>query len=186
MFDLGKLSYFLGMEFKETSEWVFLHQKKCTQDILKRLKMSNYNDVATPLESRAKLKKNIIDEFVSATMYKEIIGSLRYLCNTRPNICRSVILLRRLMEKPQQCYFTTIKRVLRYIKGMLIIVCWCQDRKRQKIDAVIYGYTDSYYSGDQDEKRVLQATYSWYESLKSLEAQGSITSWLCYHVKLST
>lgn len=47
--DLGNLSYFLRLEFKDICERVFLIQKKYAQDILKRFKMSNYNAVATPL-----------------------------------------------------------------------------------------------------------------------------------------
>ena len=35
MYDLGNLSYFLGMEFKNTEEGVFLHQTKYAQDIMK-------------------------------------------------------------------------------------------------------------------------------------------------------
>lgn len=81
------LSYFLGMEFKDTSEWVLLHQKKYTQDILKRFKMSKCNAVVTSLDTGAKFRKDTNEEFVSATLYKQITGSLRYICNTRPNIC---------------------------------------------------------------------------------------------------
>lgn len=50
--------------------------------------MSNCNATVTPLEIEAKLRKETNDEFVSATMYKQIIGSLRYLCNTRLDICQ--------------------------------------------------------------------------------------------------
>ena len=32
MFDLGNFSYFLGMEFKDTCERMFLHQKKYAQE----------------------------------------------------------------------------------------------------------------------------------------------------------
>lgn len=56
MSDIGNLSYFSGMEFKDTCEGVFLHQKKYVQYILKRFKMSNYNAAATPLETGAKLR----------------------------------------------------------------------------------------------------------------------------------
>ena len=100
MSGLGNLSYFLGMEFKDTSEWVFLHYKKYAQDILKMFKMNNYNAAITPLETRAKLRNDINDEFVSATLYKQIIGSLRYLCNTKTNICQSVRLLSKFIETP--------------------------------------------------------------------------------------
>lgn len=52
MSDLGNLSYFLGMEFKDTNEGVFLHQNKYPQDILKRSNISNCNAAATPFWSK--------------------------------------------------------------------------------------------------------------------------------------
>ena len=55
MSDLGNLSYFLGMNFKDTNRGVFLQQKKYAQDILKRFKMGIYNTVLTPLETGEKL-----------------------------------------------------------------------------------------------------------------------------------
>lgn len=61
------------MNFKDTNEGVFQHQTKYAQDILKRFKMSNYNAVVTPLKTIAKLRKDRNDEFVSATLYKQII-----------------------------------------------------------------------------------------------------------------
>lgn len=116
MYDLWNFSYLLGMEFKDTGEGVVTHQKKYAKDIFKRFMMSNCNAVATPFETGLKLRKETNDEFVSATLYKQIIGPLRYLCNNRPYIYQSVGLLSRFMEKPKKCHFTAIKRVLRYIK----------------------------------------------------------------------
>lgn len=87
------------MKSKDTSEKVFLHQKYA-QDILEMFQMSNCNAVVTPLDTGAKLRKDTNDEFVSETLYRQIIGSLRYICNTRPNICLSVGLLSKFMEKP--------------------------------------------------------------------------------------
>lgn len=45
--------------------------------------MSNCILVATTFETVAKLRKDTNDELVNATFYKKIIGSLRYVCNTR-------------------------------------------------------------------------------------------------------
>lgn len=55
-------------------------QKKYSQDILKRFNMSNYDASVTPLGTEEKLRKETYDKFVSASLYKQIIGSLRYLC----------------------------------------------------------------------------------------------------------
>lgn len=68
MSDLGNLSYFLEMEFKDTCEAMFLHQKKYARNILKRFKMSNCNAASTPLETGAKLKKETYDKFASVTL----------------------------------------------------------------------------------------------------------------------
>lgn len=58
---------------------MFLHQKNHAQDILKKFKMSNYNAVATPLETGVKLRKETNDEFVSVqTNHRILEVSLQY------------------------------------------------------------------------------------------------------------
>lgn len=155
MSDLGSLSYFLRVKFKDAREGVFLHQTKYARDILRRFKISNYNTPITPLENGAKLKKETNDEFVSVRLYKQIIGSLRYLYNTRHDICQSVRLLCRIMEKPQKCYLITIKRAVRYIKGTIDHGVLMPRQKNTNTNAEVYGYTDSNFSGDQDEKKII-------------------------------
>jgi hypothetical protein len=60
--------------------------------------MSNCNSAITPMETGVKLSKNTDDELVDSTLYKQIIGSLRYLCNTKIDLCHSVGLLSRFMD----------------------------------------------------------------------------------------
>jgi hypothetical protein len=43
--------------------------------------------VNTPMETNLKLLVDTSSELVDATLYKQIIGSLMYLTNTRPDIC---------------------------------------------------------------------------------------------------
>lgn len=114
--------------------------------------MSNYNAVITPLKSGVKLRKDTNDEFISTTLYKQIIGSLRYICNIRPYICQSVELLRRFKGKPQECHLTAVKRVLIYIKGTIDYGV-LMPRKNTSTNAKVHGYNDLYFSGDQDEKK---------------------------------
>lgn len=59
MTDLGKLSYFLGMEFHSTKKGIFMSQRKYVADTLKRFRMSNCNPVSTPVETGTKLKKMV-------------------------------------------------------------------------------------------------------------------------------
>lgn len=56
---------------------------------------------------------------VDATLYKSLIGSLRYLICTRLDIAYGVGLVSRYMEEPKMTYWKTIKRILRYVKSTL-------------------------------------------------------------------
>lgn len=55
MTGLGKLSYFLGMEFVSCEKGIFLHQKKYITDVLKRFKMLECKSVSTLVDTTVKL-----------------------------------------------------------------------------------------------------------------------------------
>lgn len=111
------------------------------------------NATNTPFKTWAKLKREINDEFVNVTLYKQITGSLRYLCNTRPDICQRVDLLSMFIEKPWECHLTAVKKVLRCIKGTINNDVLMQNKKNMKNNAEMYCYTNSDFSGDRDEKK---------------------------------
>lgn len=148
------------MNFKHKSEGVFLYQTKNAQDILKRFKMSNCNATVIPLETGEKLRKDTNDEFVSEILYKKIIGSLRYLCNTMSYISQSVGLLIKFMEKSQECHLTAVKRMLRNIKDIIDHGVIMPRQKNTSTDTKVHGYTDSDFMEIQMRRRVLQTTYS--------------------------
>ena len=57
MTNLGLMSYFLGIEVKQTNEGIFISQKKYATDILKKFKMEACKPMLTPVEERLKLRK---------------------------------------------------------------------------------------------------------------------------------
>lgn len=75
--------------------------------------MKNFNHAINPIEIEIKLKKDSNDELVYGTLYKKIIGSLGYICNTRPDIYQNVNLVRRFMEEPRSCHLLASKRILK-------------------------------------------------------------------------
>lgn len=161
-----------------------MHQKKCAQNILKRFKIRNCNSAITLLETGEKLKKETNDEFVSATLYKKILGSLRYLCNTKPYIYQSVGLLSRYMEKPHKFHLTAAKRVLRYIKGTIDHGVLMLRQKSTNINVEVHSYTDSDFSGDQDEKKSIASYIFIIGSAPIFWSSRSKSLWLCHLVKL--
>ncbi|WVY96775.1 hypothetical protein V8G54_028926 [Vigna mungo] len=74
MTDLGKLSYFLGMEFIHSATGLVMHQRKYIKELLERFKMHQCNAARSSLEE------------VNETRFKQIVGSLRFMCNSRPKL----------------------------------------------------------------------------------------------------
>lgn len=64
--------------------------------------MRNRNHEITSMETSTQLKNDTNDEHVYATLYKQIIGSLRYQCNIIPDIFQSGGLVSRFIEKPKE------------------------------------------------------------------------------------
>ena len=56
-------------------------------EILKIFDMLDCKSMTTPMDTNLKLLSNESLELVDMTQYRQIIGSLMYLMNTRPNIC---------------------------------------------------------------------------------------------------
>ena len=61
-------------------------QGKYVVEILKRFGMMDCNAITTPMALSLKLLSDASSDSVDAMMYLQIIGSLMYLTNTRPDI----------------------------------------------------------------------------------------------------
>jgi hypothetical protein len=90
MSDLGLHQYYLGIEVKHCEDGICLSQGAYALKILERARMAGCNSRLTPMESRLKLSKDSKEPLVDATGYRSIVGSLRYLVNTRPDIAFAV------------------------------------------------------------------------------------------------
>lgn len=66
--DLGKLTYFLGMEFVKTKKCLVKHQRSCALDVLQRLNMFKCNLTPTLIETNFKLEKDTNQELVTPTL----------------------------------------------------------------------------------------------------------------------
>ena len=57
-------------------------------------------------------------------VYRELMGSLMYLVNTRPNRCYKVNQLSQAMDKLTKIFWKVGKHVLRYLKGTIEYGLW--------------------------------------------------------------
>ncbi|XP_050916817.1 secreted RxLR effector protein 161-like [Lathyrus oleraceus] len=112
--------------------------------------MDDANLVGTPMECDSKLSKHENGEFVDPTLYKSLVGRLRYLTSTRPNVLYVVEVVSRYMETPTTTHFKAEKRILRYIKGTTNFgLHYYSSNNYEIID-----YSDSDWSGDLDDRKI--------------------------------
>ena len=69
------------------------------------------------MATNLKLLCDASTESVDATIYRQMIGSLMYLTNTRPDICFVVNNLSQFLTDPRQVHLAVAKHILRYLKG---------------------------------------------------------------------
>ncbi|XP_058751884.1 secreted RxLR effector protein 161-like [Vicia villosa] len=143
--------YFLGMETLYSKKGIILHQLKYELELLKRFKLQNCKIVVTPSKANHKLDSDFDGDYVDATTFKQLVGSLRYLCYTRSVICYVVGMVSRFMSKPKWSHYQAIVRILRYIKGTLKYEVLFPSRK--KTDSELVSYSDSDWCGDRVDRK---------------------------------
>jgi hypothetical protein len=61
---MGELTFFLGIQVKQTKQGTFVHQAKYTKDLMKKFNMAELKPVSTPMSSGASLGPDEDDEVV--------------------------------------------------------------------------------------------------------------------------
>ena len=150
MSNLGSLSSYLGIEVKQGKNFIFLSQTAYAQKVLQHAKLGECNVVATPLEARIKFTNEEGRSTVNSIVYCSLIGSLRYLTHTRPDLLFSVGILSFYMENPTQEHYNGVKRVLRYINGTEDYVLFY---KKGDLKGELIRYSDSYVAGDCNDQK---------------------------------
>lgn len=83
--DLGELHYFLGIEVQRDAGGLYLKQSRYIHDLLKKFKMEKSSTCTTPMVTGKQFTVEG-EKMEDPTMYRQAIGALQYLTNTRPDI----------------------------------------------------------------------------------------------------
>ncbi|XP_068657940.1 uncharacterized mitochondrial protein AtMg00810-like [Aristolochia californica] len=142
MTDLGLLHYYLGIEVWQKSYHIFISQERYARELLSTFGMTESNPVVTPMEVNTKLSINDSSEKVDNKLYRKLVGSLIFLCNTRPDISYGVGVLSRFSNNPRKMHWQAGIRILKYLKGTLTFgVSYTRGD-------ILSGYCDSNWAGD--------------------------------------
>ena len=108
--------------------------------------------MATPMESNLKLLADDSSKLVDVTHYRQIIGSLMYLIDSRPDICFAVNTLSQYLVQPRRVHLVAAKHVMRYLKGTIDFGLYYDGSHEYRL----YGYIDADWAGSiSDRKRTL-------------------------------
>jgi hypothetical protein len=118
---MGELTFFLGIQVKQTKQGTFVHQAKYTNDLMK-FNMAELKLVSTPMSSATSLGPAEDGEAMDQREYRSMIGSLLYLTVTRPDIQFTVGLCTCFQASPRSLHRMVVQQIFRYLKHTLEFV----------------------------------------------------------------
>ncbi|KAL4567198.1 hypothetical protein LXL04_022774 [Taraxacum kok-saghyz] len=193
MSDLGLLSYYLGIAVSQKKWGISLRQTAYARKILEQFGLLDCNPTKSPMEPKLKVTKDEEGEEVDPTEYRRVVGCLRYLTHTRPDLSFSVGIASRFMEKPTTLHFQVVKHILRYVKGT--IDYGINYEKGREVEDLV-GFSDSDHGGDKSMQlkedilsRFLQMKYKDQKYLRDIilnyvlagkDPVGISMSWFIY------
>lgn len=121
MTDLGRMTFFLGMQVHQKQNETFLSQHKYAKEVLKKFNMEKCKPTAIPMNQKeTNMRPNV-------------------LIATRPDIMHAMSLLSSYMHCASEIHFQAAKRIFRYVKGIIDYGI----RFSQVKNFTLHGYSDS-------------------------------------------
>lgn len=114
---------------------------------MKAFGMAECKSMVTPMEVDAKLSEDDTSPCVDEKEYRKLVGSLIFLCNTRPDISFAIGVLSRFSNKPRENHWKAGMRVLKYIKGTI------RYGITYRGGDTLTGFCDSDWAGDIHNKK---------------------------------
>jgi hypothetical protein len=111
---MEELKYFLGFQIKQLQDGTFISQTKYIQDILKKFGMKDDKPIKTPMGTNGHIDLDTGGKSVYQKVYQSMIGSLLYLCASRPDIMLLVCMCARFQADPKEVHLRAVKRIMRY------------------------------------------------------------------------
>ena len=151
---MGELKFFLGLQIRQQRNGIFISQEKYLKDVLRKFGMQDCKGVKIPMPTNGHLctDENGID--FDHKVYRSMIGSLLYLCASRPDIMLSVCMCARFQAAPKESHHKAVKHILRYLAHTPTLGLWYP--KGSSFDLV--GYSDSNYAGDRVDRKSTSGT----------------------------
>ncbi|KAK2381531.1 putative mitochondrial protein [Trifolium repens] len=146
---VGELTYFLGLQVKQSEDTVFISQSKYAKSIVKKFGLENATHKRTPAATHIKLSKDENGVDVDQCLYRSMIGSLLYLTASRLDIAFAVGVCARYQANPKTSHLLQVKRIIKYVSGT------CNHGMLYSYNAnpTLIGYCDADWAGSADDRK---------------------------------
>ena len=151
---MGELKFFLGLQIRQQRNGIFISQEKYLKDCLKKFGMQDCKGFTTPMPAKHHLGPDDNGKEFDQKVYRSMIGSLLYLCASRPDIMLSVCMCARFQAAPKESHHLAVKRILRYLAYTPTLGLWYP--KGSEFDLV--GFSDADYAGDKVDRKSTSGT----------------------------
>jgi hypothetical protein len=151
---MGVLIFFLGFQIKQAKKGTFIIQTKYTRDILNKFGMDNAKPIKIPMGTNGHLDLNLGSTSVDQKVYRSIIGSLLYLCASKPDIMLSVCMCARFQAASKDCHLRAVKRIMRYLVLTLNLGLWYPKGSHFEL----LGYSDADFAGCKVDRKSIFET----------------------------
>jgi hypothetical protein len=116
--------------------------------------MKNAKPIKTSMGTNGHLDLDMGGKSVDQKVYRSMIGSLLYLCASRPDIMLSVCMSTRFQANPKEVHLRAIKRIMRYLVYTHKFGLWYP--KGSTFDLI--GYSDADYVGCKIDRKSTPGT----------------------------
>ncbi|GJT14877.1 retrovirus-related pol polyprotein from transposon TNT 1-94 [Tanacetum coccineum] len=113
-----------GLQIHQTPRGIFINQSKYALKILKKHGIEKCDSIGTPMATKPKMDADLSGTPVDQTRYRSMIGSLRYLNSSRPDIVQAVCYCARYQARPMEKHLKEVKRIFRYLNNTINMGLW--------------------------------------------------------------
>ncbi|XP_020696952.2 uncharacterized protein LOC110110013 [Dendrobium catenatum] len=140
---LGPARPFLSISIQSLPDKHFLSQPAHAHSFLQQANLLNFNPLANPSCMKQPTQLSQDNTLKDPNTYQRLTGALQYLTITRPDIAYAVNILFQHMHDPEPSHIHLLKRLLRYIKGMVHF-----GLSITKTNLHLCTFSDAYWAGD--------------------------------------
>jgi hypothetical protein len=116
---MGELTFFLGIQVKQTKQGTFVHQDKYMNDLMKKFNMVELKPVSTLMSTATMLDRDENGEATDQREYRSMISSLLYLTAIRLDIQFAVCLCACFQASPRSSHWTVAQLIFKFLKHTL-------------------------------------------------------------------